>query len=213
MRPGHTSVQLFVSGAGSREGSHSLNSLLEQPGVIVPAPWSQRQGCASRLQRALCLLTPALGAGRQWWPLGHPQTRGSGCAHPWKLCCPPEKQTLAVSWSARCHCLPNSLHCCQQPLEPGRELSPVPRAWVSCRKPVGKCTETSVKLLRGFTGEQSCRVLSGQWACRPARTVPASRKSFVELSFSCAVVIVRLFQNVIALRVVIYILNVLTPGL
>lgn len=105
MRPGHTSVQLLVSGAGSREGSHSLNSSLEQPGVIVPAPWSQRQGCASRLQRALCLLTPALGAGRQWWPLGHPQTRGSGCAHSGKLCCPPEKQRVAVSpWSARCHC-------------------------------------------------------------------------------------------------------------
>lgn len=96
VRPGHTSVQLFVSGAGSREGSHSLNSLLEQPGVIVPAPWSQRQGCASRLQRALCLLTPALGAGRQWWPLGHPQTRGSGCAHSGKLCCPPEEQTGCV---------------------------------------------------------------------------------------------------------------------
>ena len=72
-----------------------------------------------------------------------------------------------------------------------------------------------MKLLRGFTGEQSCRVPSGQRVCHPASTLPASQKSLleedlVELSFSYAVVIVRPFQNVTALRVVIYILNVLT---
>lgn len=67
----------------------------------------------------------------------------------------------------------------------------------------------SMKLLRGFTGEQNCRVLSGQSLHH--------RNPFLWRilcsSFSYAVVIVRPFQNVTALRVVIYILNVLTPDL
>lgn len=99
-------------------------------------------------------------------------------------------------------------------MEHGREFSSAKGTRIM-QKPVVKYTETSMKLLRGFTGEQSCRVLSGHRVCRPASTVLASQKYFLVewLSFFCAVVIVRLFQYVTALRVVTYILNVLTPDL
>lgn len=88
VRPGHTSVQLFPSEAGSQEASHSLNSLLVHPHVIVPAPWN---GClipwaGGRAVPAgckeLCGSWPLLlSVGRQRWPLGHPQKTGTGPTH------------------------------------------------------------------------------------------------------------------------------------
>lgn len=62
---------------------------------LLPQP---EAGLCQGLQRALCSLTTVLGAGRQWGPLGHPQTRGTGHAHSWKLCCPAEKQKVPPSW-------------------------------------------------------------------------------------------------------------------
>lgn len=107
---------------------------------------SLSQSCASRLQRALCFLTTALGGCQALVALRSPSDK-------WSL-----QAGCVSSWSPRCYCT------AQQPLGHGREFSWVPRAWVSCKKPVVKHSETSVKLLRGFTGEQSCSILSGQWS-------------------------------------------------
>lgn len=76
------------------------------------------------------------------------------------------------------------------------------------------CCETCIDLNEVVERLRRRAELQGPLRTVVCHSASTSQKSFlVELSFSYAEVIVRPFQNVTALRVVIYILNVLTSDL
>lgn len=186
-------------------------------------PWARGRAVPAGC-KGLCGSWPlSWRAGRQWWPLGHPQTKGTGRAHSWKLCRPPEKQTVPPSWLCVVTITTVLLHCPTASTAPSTACSPwstaensaVPRARVSCKsllwntqRPQWSCWEASQESRAAGSSQDTVSVALLAQSLH-------HRNTFLWrwLSFFCAVVIVRLFQYVTALRVITYILNVLTPDL
>lgn len=178
--PGHTSVQLFASEAGSQEASHSLNSSLVQPMSLSQrhgaADWlpEWQQGCARRLQRAQWLLTAALEHLEATVAPRSPSGK-------WDRSCslfvallptwatnPPLK--LVVCHQSHGHCLHystvqiNSQHCSQHYLKSfkdRRRFSRARRAWSVMQKHIAKAWRPERDCGIAFPGVQSWRDHSG----------------------------------------------------
>lgn len=234
VRPGHTSAQLFASEAGSQEASHSLNSWLVHPRATVPAPWMA--GWCPKPEAGLCQQAAESSAAPDHcsWVLGGnggPRVtlrKGGQASH--ALCSFTTHLRNESSLKADCVLSSPMITACITPpyrstvgfapsitwslWRAGGNSAECQRHWYhakACCKTYGDLKE-AVGIT--FTGAPNWRDLSGHHIS-PASTIPGSHNPFLwRQAFFCpAVVIVMLFQNLTALRVIISILNVLTCDL